>query len=139
MDGAFLGVTEGVGLASVGGLSGTAPAHQIVPCLELQAEIVATAAGEPLGQVHYASIVVDGCGFGVLLVSQDDSVGGRRLGGTVEDAERGVMREGLICGLLTGDDVPEWVSHGVNVPHSVAGQGEVCGGSMTEHIPWQLH
>ena len=25
-----------------------------------------------------------------------------------------------------------WVRAGV-------GQGEVCGGSMTEHIPWQLH
>ena len=31
------------------------------------------------------------------------------------------------------------VAYGVNVPHSVAGQGEVCGGSMTEDIPWQLH
>ena len=31
------------------------------------------------------------------------------------------------------------VAYGVNVPHSVAGQSEVCGGSMTKHIPWQLH
>jgi hypothetical protein len=27
----------------------------------------------------------------------------------------------------------------LNVPRSVAGQSEVCGGSMTEHIPWYLH
>ena len=35
-----------------------------------------------------------------------------------------------------------WVVYGcvfLNVPRSVAGQSEVCGGSMIEHIPWHLH
>ena len=61
VDGAFLGVTEGVGLATVGGLSGTAPAHQIVPCLELQTEI----GGEP---IEIGIGIWSGIGIGIGMV-----------------------------------------------------------------------